>query len=224
MYILTAQRAISALVASGFSLSFVATSFEVVFVLFCYSAIQSGGLAFSASKIGWSLSISGGISSALQIFFMPYLLRTFDCAKMYLFSMSVWPFAYLCFPFLNLIARWGLTEDGQLDANTAAILWVGIAIALGLSRIGVLAFSTSMILVREHAPNPGALSQSNGIVQFAMCFARSFAPFLVSSLFALSIDNDLLWGYLWVAVMICLSTLISIDCRRILLHGKKTIS
>lgn len=216
--------AISALVASGFSLSFVATSFEVVFVLFCYSAIQSGGLAFSASKIGWSLSISGGISSALQIFFMPYLLRTFDCAKMYLFSMSVWPFAYLCFPFLNLIARWGLTEDGQLDANTAAILWVGIAIALGLSRIGVLAFSTSMILVREHAPNPGALSQSNGIVQFAMCFARSFAPFLVSSLFALSIDNDLLWGYLWVAVMVCLSTLISIDCRRILLHGKKTIS
>ncbi|KAI6150969.1 major facilitator superfamily domain-containing protein [Pisolithus tinctorius] len=207
-----------------FPLSFVATSFEVVFVLFCYSAIQSGGLAFSASKIGWSLSISGGISSALQIFFMPYLLRTFDCAKMYLFSMSVWPFAYLCFPFLNLIARWGLTEDGQLDANTAAILWVGIAIALGLSRIGVLAFSTSMILVREHAPNPGALSQSNGIVQFAMCFARSFAPFLVSSLFALSIDNDLLWGYLWVAVMICLSTLISIDCRRILLHGKKTIS
>ncbi|KIK24939.1 hypothetical protein PISMIDRAFT_677717 [Pisolithus microcarpus 441] len=216
--------AISALVASGFSLSFLATSFDVVFVLFCYSSVQSGGLAFSASKIGWSLAISGGISSGLQMFFMPYLLRTFDCAKMYVFSMGMWPFAYFCLPFLNLIARWGSTEDGELNANAAAVLWVGIAIALGLSRIGVLAFSTSMILVKEHAPIPGALSQSNGIVQFAMCFARSFAPFLVSSLFALSIDNNLLGGYLWVIVMICLSTFISIDCRRILLHSKKTIS
>ncbi|KAI6043087.1 major facilitator superfamily domain-containing protein [Pisolithus marmoratus] len=219
-----AYPAISALVTSGFSLSFLATSFDVVFVLFCYSAVQSGGLAFPASKIGWSLAISGGISSALQMFFMPYLLRTFDCAKMYVFSMGVWPFAYFCLPFLNLMARWGSTEGEELDANVATILWVGIAIVLGLSRIGILAFSTSMILVKEHSPNPSALSQSNGIVQFAMCFARAFAPFLVSSLFAISIDNNLLSGYLWVVVMICLSTFISIDCRRILLHGKKTIS
>ncbi|KAI6116895.1 hypothetical protein EDD16DRAFT_1036354 [Pisolithus croceorrhizus] len=54
-----------------------------------------------------------------------------------------------------------------------------------------------------------------------MCFARSFAPFLVSSLFALSIDNKLLWGYLWVVVMISVSSVSCIDARRILLHCRK---
>ncbi|KAI6126251.1 major facilitator superfamily domain-containing protein [Pisolithus croceorrhizus] len=67
--------AISALVSSGFSLSFVYTSFDVVFVLFCYSAVHSGGLAFSDSKIGLTLAIAGCISSTLQLFLMPYLLR-----------------------------------------------------------------------------------------------------------------------------------------------------
>ncbi|KIK24938.1 hypothetical protein PISMIDRAFT_9931 [Pisolithus microcarpus 441] len=212
--------AISALVSSGFSLSFVYTSFDVVFVLFCYSEVHSGGLAFSDSKIGLSLAIAGCISSTLQLFFMPYLLRTFDCAEMYVFSMSIWPFVYFCLPFLNLIARWGSAEDGNVDARVVAILWVGIAITLGLSKIGSLAYS-QVQKFREHAPTPGALSQSNGIVQFAMCFARSFAPFLVSSLFALSIDNRLLWGYFWVVVMISISSIGSIDARRILLHSKK---
>lgn len=36
-----------------------------------------------------------------------------------------------------------------------------------------------MILIKENAPSPASLGQSNGIVQFAMCSARSFAPFLV---------------------------------------------
>ncbi|KAI6118743.1 major facilitator superfamily domain-containing protein [Pisolithus croceorrhizus] len=213
--------AIFALVSSGFSLSFVHTSFDVVFVLFCYSALHSGGLAFSDSKIGMALAIAGCISSTLQLFFMPYLLRKFDCAKMYLFSMSMFPFVYFCLPFLNLIALWGSTEDGNVDTRVVAILWVGIAVTLGLSKIGTLAFSISIVLVKEHSPTPGAISQSNVIVQFAMCFARSFAPFIVSSLFALSVDSKLLWGYLWVVVMISLSSLSCIDARRILLHCRK---
>ncbi|KAH0830406.1 major facilitator superfamily domain-containing protein [Lanmaoa asiatica] len=38
-----------ALAMSGFALSFLATAFDVVFVLFCYSPVHSGGLAFSVS-------------------------------------------------------------------------------------------------------------------------------------------------------------------------------
>lgn len=35
------------LCVSGCALSFVGTAFDVVFVLFCYSPIRSGGLSFS---------------------------------------------------------------------------------------------------------------------------------------------------------------------------------
>lgn len=95
-------------------------------------------------------------------------------------------------PILNAIARSGIDEEtGQLDAYTSATLWTGIAIVLALSRVGTIAYSSvsfrcifetvadwkrlSMILNKENAPSPAALGQSNGIIQFAMCLARSFA-------------------------------------------------
>lgn len=40
-----------ALATSGFALSFLAAAFDVVFVLFCYSPVHSGGLAFSVSHL-----------------------------------------------------------------------------------------------------------------------------------------------------------------------------
>jgi len=40
-----------ALAISGFALSFLSTAFEVVFILFCYSPLDSGGLSFSVSQL-----------------------------------------------------------------------------------------------------------------------------------------------------------------------------
>lgn len=44
---LLSDPVIRALSTSGFALCFIATAFDVVFVLFCYSPIHVGGLAFS---------------------------------------------------------------------------------------------------------------------------------------------------------------------------------
>ncbi|EGN96080.1 hypothetical protein SERLA73DRAFT_185613 [Serpula lacrymans var. lacrymans S7.3] len=222
---LMSKPIISALASSGCALSFIATSFDVVFVLFCYSPILSGGLAFSASQIGYSLATAGAIASFIQLFIMSYLLRTFDCAKMYNFCMGIWPYTFAILPLLNIIARSGLDKTtGLLSTPTVALLWSGIACVLAMSKIGALAYSLSMILVKENAPNAASLGQTNGIVQFAMCFARSFAPFLVSSLFALSIDNNLLGGYLWVVIMIVVAFLGSSISYRISKHSKSTLA
>ncbi|KAF8558452.1 MFS general substrate transporter [Imleria badia] len=215
---------IRALAMSGFALSFLGTAFDVVFVLFCYSPVHSGGLSFSASQIGYSLAASGTVSAAFQVFIMSYLLRTFDCAKMYNFCMGLWPYTYIGLPILNAIARNGIDEEtGQLNAYTTATLWIGIAIVLTFSRISVLSFVLSMILIKENAPSSASLGQSNGIVQVSMCFARSIAPFFVSSLFALSIDNNLLGGYMWVVIMASLAYFSTSISRKISLHSKKTI-
>ncbi|KAG1749005.1 major facilitator superfamily domain-containing protein [Suillus paluster] len=207
---------ISALALSGFMLSFLGVSFDVVFVLFCYSPIESGGLAFSASQIGYSLATSGAIAAAIQLCIMSYLLRTFDSAKMYNFCMALWPYTFLILPVLNLIARAGLDETtGELGTPAVALLWVGIAFVLMLSKVASLAYSLSMLLTKENAPNAASLGQSNGLIQFAMCLARSFAPFLVSSLFAISAEYNLLGGHLWVAVMVAVSFLGTTISRKI---------
>jgi len=46
MFALLAIPTVRALTASGFALSFLAGAFDVVFVLFCYSPISTGGLGF----------------------------------------------------------------------------------------------------------------------------------------------------------------------------------
>lgn len=42
---------IRALCGSGFALSFVSGGFDVIFVLYCYSAVKDGGLALPVSHI-----------------------------------------------------------------------------------------------------------------------------------------------------------------------------
>ncbi|RDB21308.1 Efflux pump azaL [Hypsizygus marmoreus] len=207
---------IRALSTSGCALCFIATAFDVVFVLFCYSPIQTGGLAFSASQIGYSLAVAGSISAGIQLFFMPTLLRTFDIATMYTFCMNLWPFTFAFLPFLNFLARTGIDPTtGSIDGDTQAKLWAGIALVLGTSRVGCLAYSISMILVKESAPSPSSLGSTNGLVQFAMCLARAFAPAFVSSAFALSTERNLLGGHLWVVIMVAVCCFGSYQARSV---------
>ncbi|THH20372.1 hypothetical protein EW146_g974 [Bondarzewia mesenterica] len=221
---------IRALSLSGCALSFISTAFDVVFVLFCYSPIESGGLAFSASQIGYCLATSGVISIFIQILIMPTVLARCDHARVYNFCMALWPYVFCVIPLLNIIARTGFPEQlgpGMIlqnaDARVQATVWCCIAALLGITRIATLAFSVSMILVKESAPTPASLGVTNGLVQFFMCFARAFSPAFVSSLFALSLDFNILGGYLWVLIMVVISILAA-SLARSIEKGRKVTS
>ncbi|KAI0748012.1 MFS general substrate transporter [Daedaleopsis nitida] len=216
---------VRALCLSGAGLSFIATGFDVTFVLFCYTSIPQGGLAFDATQIGYALSISGGISIFLQLCCMPFLLRRFDHARMYNFCMGLWPFCFVLLPGLNILARLGAVDviTGELAPGTHGLVWLGITIILLISRAGALAFSVSMILVKESAPDPASLGVTNGVTQFAMCLARSFSPAIASSLLAFSIGYDfILLRYLWVIVMTIICFLGTTLSRRIA-EGRRPI-
>ncbi|KAI0094018.1 MFS general substrate transporter [Irpex rosettiformis] len=235
---LLAIPVIRALCISGMALSGINTAFDVIFVLYCYSPILTGGLAFTAAEIGLALATSGAISAGLQLFFMPYLLRRFDHAKMYNTCMGIWPYTYALLPGLNVIARWGavvgkvplpIAGDGVEGLNvggvsaivgvtpgTKALLWVGIGVLLCMARVACLGFSVSMILVKDSAPHAAVLGKTNGLAQFAMCFARAFAPACASTLFAFSVSLPF-WPlrYLWVFVMVGIAILGTTPSKKI---------
>lgn len=159
-----------------------------------------------ASEIGFCLAIAGFISCVIQLFVTPILLTRCDHVRVYNRCISLWPYCFLALPLLNMVARSGLPMmDHQVreevlrltdvDHRVQSIVWCGIAALLALSRLGCLAFawvdayfallirrlkccniSLSMILVNENAPTPDSLGATNGLVQFAMCFTRSFCP------------------------------------------------
>ncbi|KAF8509541.1 MFS general substrate transporter [Gautieria morchelliformis] len=205
---LLAIPVVRALAISSLALSFVSGTFDVVFVLFCYSPITTGGLGYSATKIGYALAIAGTSAALFQLLVLPILLRRVAAVTAYKLCMKLWPVAFLMFPLLNVLARAGLEVE---DVNTAgevlkpaytAAVWVGIGLCLATTRIANLAFSLSMILVKDTSPTPSALGAANGLAQFSMCIARAVAPAFVSALFAVSVDNHILGSYLWVCVMV----------------------
>ncbi|KAF7983437.1 hypothetical protein HWV62_21695 [Athelia sp. TMB] len=149
---------ILSLSTSGFSLSFMNTGFQVIFALFSYTSILDGGLGLSVcdkidlgvlfqltfiqtGQIGYALSVSGAISLGLQLMIMPYLIRTFNRAKMYNLCFWMFPFIFPLLAALNIIARLGFDETtGELSAHASACVWVGIAVALAMCRFANLAF------------------------------------------------------------------------------------
>ncbi|KAF8525796.1 major facilitator superfamily domain-containing protein [Hysterangium stoloniferum] len=204
---LLANPLIRALCFSGGALAFLSSAFDVVFVLFCFSPITSGGLSRPTDEIGYSLAVAGFTSVVLQLFLMPWLLRKFDLDSMYRLCMGLFPFIFVALPLLNLLARSGVSgDDVQVTVEWIKVaLWSGIIVTLAMSRVAVLSFSFNLILVKESAPSPESLGSTNGLTQWFQCVARSVSPAFVSSMFALSVDRHLLGGYLWVIVMIGLS-------------------
>lgn len=146
---------IRALCLSSCALSFVSTSFEVVFVLFCFLPIESGGLSMSVSdwrasgqvlyfyiallqtrSIGIALASSGLLAGLLQVFFMPRVLRKFEHPRIFHFSLSVWPYAFALLPALNLAVR-----HTTASAYAPCVLWTGIVLILSIARVGFLGYS-----------------------------------------------------------------------------------
>jgi len=203
---LLSRPGIRALCGSGFALSFVVGGFDVIFVLYCYSAIKDGGLALPVSQIGYALSGSGMLSIFIQLFFMPHLLRNVDKAKLYNFCMAMFPCAFIVLSTLNFIARTGFDEaSGTVNPHASGLVWIGIALVLTMVRIGNLSYSISMILTKEYSPNPASLGTSNGLVQFSMCLGRAISPAFTSSVYALSVDHNWLGGYFWVLIVVTIA-------------------
>ncbi|KAJ7273203.1 major facilitator superfamily domain-containing protein [Mycena rebaudengoi] len=147
------------------------------------------------------------VTSVPQLLMMPTLLRKYNAANLYHFSMKSWPLTFILIPFLNVVVRNGSYDEqtGLRDYTTNIILWIGIAVVLLCSRIGALAFATNMIVVRKHAPSPASLGATNGLGP-----GRH--------------GNNLLGGYpIWVVLMFSISLLGCMLSHRMLAIDQKVL-
>lgn len=144
---------INALCNSSCALSFISTAFDVVFVLYCYTPVERGGLNLSVrliftpvelqltiiqiAEIGYALAVAGFSSTLLQIFIVPVILLKCDHFKLYYFFMRCWPWTFLSMPILHVIAK----ATNNEASHTGAGLWVAIAAVVALSKVSCLAYA-----------------------------------------------------------------------------------
>ncbi|KAF9001902.1 major facilitator superfamily domain-containing protein [Cyathus striatus] len=204
---------IRALCISACVLSFISTAFDVIFVLFCYSPIDRGGLGFNASEIGIVLAISGLLAAAIQAFALPAALQHIHHANLYHWCIMIWPFSFFSLPCLSLIAS---------HVSNAWVLWTCIMLSLLLVRLGYLSYSINMLLVKRYAPNSAALGSVNGLVQIFICLTRSVSPAFASTIFAMSATTTPLLGrHAWVLIMISISSVGWLCSRNLMICSMK---
>lgn len=77
----------------------------------------------------------------VQFLFLPYLLRTYNTARMYNATICMFPCIFCLMPLLNVVARAGLNpETGMVGVGATAVIWVCLGLLLGMAALSNLAW------------------------------------------------------------------------------------
>ncbi|KAH8915985.1 MFS general substrate transporter [Atractiella rhizophila] len=164
-------------------------SLDALITLFCYTRVELGGLGMDESSIGKALSYAGFLSILVQLFIFPPLQKRIGTVALYRSMMALYPIVFALFPLSNVFARKGDMKSAQ------GVLWTILTIKV----IANMVYACNMILVNAAAPSPSLLGTMNGIAQSVASGMRALGPAASTSLFALSVQKNVMDGKLvWV--------------------------
>ncbi|KAF7376854.1 Protein ZINC INDUCED FACILITATOR-LIKE 1 [Mycena sanguinolenta] len=184
---LLVPRLVIPLVNYGF-FCFTQTVYQVLFPLMYSTSIQNGGLGFSPYMIGVTRGIWGIMNSFFVIFGDPRLIRWFGARTTYIFSFANTAICIGAYPLLSFFAQRARRVD--------VIVW-GIVVVQLISNLALsMAYTSIQLFIVNSSPRPSALSSTNSIAQMVSTITRALAPFISSALFAVSLELNLLSGYM----------------------------
>jgi len=172
------------------TLMMVSETLFALYPIFAFTPVQSGGLGLSEAAIGMHLAIRAANNILVMLLFSP-LQRRVGTVRTYQISMAIWPFAFMFFPVLNLMAKKG-SVDNWLFNVTLMLFFTTWSFAS-------LAWPASSVMVNDAAPTADSLGVMNSISQMAISLPQALAPAFTTSLFAFSINCTFAHGNLvWI--------------------------
>ncbi|KAG9015941.1 hypothetical protein FRB90_004117 [Tulasnella sp. 427] len=136
----------------------------------------------------------------------PYLHARFKSVPLFTTCLAFWGVAYALIPLVEAVVRKFLkpVEDGQTTPPLGG-LWGLVLCILVAQRVGSMAYPSYMLVVKESMTDPEAVGALFGLATAANCLGEGTAPAIATSLFALSINKNILGGnFVW-TIMIALA-------------------
>jgi hypothetical protein len=149
--------------------------------------VEFGGLSMSPASIGLWTAGYGLMNCVFQFVAFPGMVRRFGPRHVFIASILCFFPIYIMFPLENLALR---HSSGGLNA-TAGLLMVLQLSAASFSTIGSGAI---YMYVSTAAPNKRSLGATNGVAQTVISIQRTVGPAAAASLFAFSLENNVLRG------------------------------
>ncbi|KAH9046375.1 MFS general substrate transporter [Lactarius deliciosus] len=160
------------------------------------TAIELGGLGLTPADIGLWMSMSGCVGAMFQFAFFPLVAARFGPGRIVVATAVAFGLVYALFPFENMLAR---------GTGTVGIAWPLIVLQLVARSVSDMGFSSVFMFVASAAPNKRSLGALNGLAQTVVSTQRAVGPAAAASLFAFSLQNNVLGGQFAYAVLLSLA-------------------
>ncbi|KAJ7627374.1 major facilitator superfamily domain-containing protein [Roridomyces roridus] len=188
-------------------LSFTDMCWGALLPLVYATPIGMGGLGLKPYDIGLIMGLCGITNAILQSLVGGRVIRYFGPRRVFTASFVAFMITFAAFP----VMTWLAARAGRVDG---AVIFV-LCVQLASSTMLYFAYSCVMLFTMDAAPNKASVGSVTGLAQMVGTSLRSIAPSFASSLFSLSVKNNIAGGY-FVYFVLIMVTLGAIRCTLLL--------
>ncbi|KAI0835233.1 MFS general substrate transporter [Hypoxylon sp. FL0890] len=171
-------------------------AYTAIVPVFWYTSPKLGGFGFTPLQISLFMALTG-VSQALWLLLLfPPLQHRLGTNGVLRACGVAYPFFMGIQAFLNLLLY-------QNTHVATIVFWVAAPIIIALGSGISMAFTGVQLALNDVSPSPATLGTLNALALTITSGLRAFCPVLFTSLFAVSVKKQLLWGYLvWLVLTI----------------------
>ncbi|KAG0699251.1 MFS transporter [Suillus ampliporus] len=164
--------------------------------LFYSTPIELGGLGFDPVTIGFWMGAFGIVNGVFQSIIFAPLVHRFGPKAVFRLCEACFIPIFALFPITNIIAR-------QYGINW--LVWFSLTCSLILGVFMDMSFGCILMFITAAAPNKRSLAATNGLAQMTGSIVRAVGPAMSTSMFAYSVQHNLMGGYAVYAVLVTMS-------------------
>ncbi|OTA90022.1 hypothetical protein M434DRAFT_398262 [Hypoxylon sp. CO27-5] len=181
-------------------------AYTAIVPVFWYTSPKLGGFGFTPLQISMFMGLTG-ISQALWLLLIfPPLQHRLGTNGVLRACGLAYPFFIGVQAFLNLL----LYQDTHV---TNIVFWTVAPILVAFGSGVSMAFTGVQLALNDVSPSPATLGTLNALALTVTSGLRAFCPVLFTSLFAVSVKKQLLWGYLVWLILTILAAGFTISTR-----------
>jgi len=187
-------------------IAILAFSYTAIVPVFWYEPVHLGGFGFSSLYISLFMGLTGAAQAIWLLLVFPPLQHRIGTGGILRVCAYAYPFFFLICPLLNLLLR-----EGSHGARVTFWVFAPILLSLG---VGVsMSFTAIQLAINDVSPSPRMLGTLNGLSLMLSSGIRAFSPAAFTSLFAVGVQKQILWGYLAWAIMIAVAAGLTLAVR-----------
>ncbi|KAH7884816.1 MFS general substrate transporter [Phlebopus sp. FC_14] len=184
-------------IANYGSMSFLEIAMTSLLPLHYATPIKLGGLGLTPPVIGLWMSFIGILNGGFQAAFFAPLVSILGTKRLFRIGQSAYILIFALFPIMNIVAR----RSGMVTFSVQLLLFSQVCCYV----VQNMAFTCIMMYVNAAAPNRRSLGAVNGLSQMVVSILRTIGPAMTTSMFACSVEYEILGGYAVYGVMILLT-------------------